>query len=164
MASAPAVSVSRPSRLVAGGRRIRIRPALDRPRLWKVTTGLSALLLAAVVAMAAQGSVQVVVAPPGDDAGVLPAWTRWCGDGQVRADRRRIAYCARVTGMVLTSTHGPAPGESHIAVVGGFHLFVVRMPEHTVDPGVGSRVQVIGPLLRARDGEREVQAFAWWRR
>ena len=158
------MSASRPSRLAVGGRWIRIRSALDRPTLWKVTTVLSALLLAAVVYLAAQGSFQIVLTAPGTTPARGQGWTRWCSDGQVRTDRRQIGYCSRVTGIVLASTHGPAAGESHLAIVGDFHLFIVRMPDRASDPGPGTHIEVVGPLVRARDGEREVQAFRWWRR
>jgi hypothetical protein len=152
------------SAVVCGDRRpvasgaARLGAALDRPRLWRVTAALAALLLAAVIAVAAQGSMTVIArAPAGRDI----AWARWCGHGQVRLDRRRLAFCARVNGIVLATTHGPAVGEIHLAVVGGFHLTLVRLPDGSRTPGIGARVTAIGPLLRARDGQREVQAFHW---
>ncbi len=77
----------------------------------------------------------------------------------MREDRRRLAFCARVDGLVLTSTHGPGAGEAHVAVVGAFHLTIVRLPDHAPTPAPGTRLVAVGPLLRARDGQREVQAF-----
>lgn len=138
----------------------RIRIALDRPRLWRVTAGLAALLLCGLVIGAAQGSMDVVAQRP---TGTVPAgeasWERWCTAGQARGDRRRLAFCARVDGRVLTSTHGPGAGETHVAVVGDFHLTIVRLPDGAPTPSLGTRLVAVGPLVRARDGQREVQAF-----
>jgi hypothetical protein len=132
----------------------RLRTVLDRPRLWRVTTVLAALLLVGLLAVLGQGSVDVVAKPP---VARSSAWERWCTSGQVREDRRRLAFCARVDGLVLASTHGP--GETHVAVIGGFHVTIVRLPDRTPTPALGTRVIAVGPLLRARDGQREIQAF-----
>lgn len=135
-----------------------IRSAFDRPRLWRSTTALAALLFCLLLVGAAQGSVDVIARqPPG--APMRAPWERWCKVGTVRVDRVRLAFCARVDGIVVYSNRGPARGEAHIAVVGGFHLTVVKVPTRTEVPSVGSRVVAIGPLLRARNGQREVQAF-----
>ncbi len=133
---------------------------MDRPRLWRVTAVLAALLLCGLLVGAAQGSITVVARRP---AGILPrggaSWERWCTAGRAREDRRRLAFCARVDGLVLTSSHGPAAGETHVAVVGEFHLTVVRLPDGAPTPSLGTRLVAVGPLVRARDGQREVQAF-----
>jgi len=138
----------------------RIRTALDHPRLWRVTAGLAAVLLCALIVVAAQGSIQVIAhrAAGGGESG-LDTWQRWCSSGHVRDDRIRLAYCARIDGLVLASTHGPGADETHVAVVGGFHLTIVRLPDGARAPGRGSRLIAVGPLVRARDGQREVQAF-----
>lgn len=136
----------------------RVRIALDRPQLWRVTTGLAALLLCALFVAAAQGSVDVITRKPDATRNAAP-WERWCTRGDVRADRIRLAFCARVDGIVVYSNRGPARGEAHIAVVGGFHLTVVKVPTHAAVPSVGNHVIAIGPLFRARNGQREVQAF-----
>jgi hypothetical protein len=138
----------------------RIRIALDRPRLWRVTAGLAALLLCGLIVVAAQGSIEVIAhrAADGRLAGGA-SWQRWCAAGEVRDDRLRLAYCARVNGLVLASTHGPGAEENHVAVVGGFHLTIVRMPDGAPSPSVGTRLVAVGPLVRARNGQREVQAF-----
>jgi hypothetical protein len=60
---------------------------------------------------------------------------------------------------VLTSSHGPAAGETHVAVVGDFHLTLVRLPDGAATPSIGTRLIAVGPLVRARDGQRELQAF-----
>jgi hypothetical protein len=134
----------------------RVRAFLDRPRLWRVTAVLAALLLCGVVVGAGQGSLAVIAQRPATEPG---AWERWCTTGQVREDRRRLAFCARVDGLVLASRHGPGPREIHVAVIGGFHLTIVRLPDGTASPSLGTRVVAIGPMLRARNGQREVQAF-----
>lgn len=133
-----------------------IRAALDRPRLWRVTTVLALLLLCGIIVGAAQGSIQVITGRP-----LVPStrWERWCTAGQAREDRLRLAFCARVDGLVLTSSRGPAVGETHVAVIGGFHLTIVRLPDHAAIPSTGTRLVVVGPLVRARNGQREVQAF-----
>jgi hypothetical protein len=138
----------------------RVRIALDRPRLWRITAGLAALLLVGLLVVAAQGSITVISArPPAASAANRPSWEQWCSAGQVREDRRRLAFCARVDGLVLTSSHGPARGETHVAVVGGFHLTIVLLPDNAPTPSAGTRLVAVGPLVRARDGQREVQAF-----
>ncbi len=138
---------------------MRMRSALNKPRLWRATAAVSGLLFCAVVVAVAQGSVTVVArAPAGAQAG-RPAWERWCTRGTARTDRQRLAWCARVHGRVVWTTHGPSVGEMHVAVIGGFHLTIVRMPSGAQPPGRGSALTAVGPLVRARDGQREVQAF-----
>jgi hypothetical protein len=138
----------------------RARIAVDRPRLWRVTAILAALLLCGLLAGAAQGTIDVIARrPAGVSSSGGASWERWCTAGQVREDRRRLAFCARVDGLVLTSTHGPGPTETHVAVVGGFHLTIVRLPDGTPTPPLGTRLVAVGPLVRARNGQREVQAF-----
>jgi hypothetical protein len=46
-----------------------------------------------------------------------------------------------------------------VAVVGDFHLTIVRMPDGAPTPSVGTRLVAVGPVVRARDGQRDVQAF-----
>lgn len=136
-----------------------LRRALDQPRLWRVTTAVAALLLCALLVVAAQGSVDVIGQRDRASAGTGTSWERWCTRGDVREDRIRIAFCARVSGIVVDSSRGPAAGEAHVAVVGAFHLTVVKLATDAAIPAVGSRVVAIGPLFRARNGQREVQAF-----
>ena len=137
----------------------RVRIALDRPRLWRVTTAVAALLLCALLVVAAQGSVDVIGQRAQASIGTGTSWERWCTRGAVREDRVRIAFCARINGIVVYSNRGPGPGEAHVAVVGAFHLTVVKLPTGAAIPAVGSRVLAIGPVFRARNGQREVQAF-----
>ena len=149
---------------VRRGATSKVRAALDRPRLWRATAALSALLLCGLVLVCAQGSLTIVAHRPpaaGSSVGVAktPTWVRWCTHGKAREDRRRLAFCARVEGRVLASTHGPAAGETHLAVLGDFHIMLVRLPDYAATPKAGTRIVAIGPLFRARDGQREVQAF-----
>jgi hypothetical protein len=138
----------------------RVRVALDRPRLWRVTAVLAALLLCGLLVGAAQGSIDVI--PRRSLAAMTTggaSWQRWCAAGTTRQDRRRLAFCARVSGLVLASTHGPKAGETHVAVIGGFHLTIVRLPIGSGTPSLGTRLVAVGPLVRARNGQRELQAF-----
>src|ERR1700761_3663996 len=120
-----------------------LRAVLDRPRLWRVTAVLAALLLCGVVAALGQGSLNVLAQRP--EAGSVP-WAPWCTAGQVREDRHQLAFCARVDGLAVASTHGPGAGEAHVAVIGDFHLTIVRLPPYTRTPSPGTRVIAIGPL------------------
>jgi hypothetical protein len=145
---------------------VTVRTTLDRPRLWRVTAALSALLLCGLVLASAQGSLTIIAHPPvagGEGAVAPPAWVRLCTEGRAREDRRRLGFCARVDGRVLGWTHGPGPQEAHLAVLSDFHIVIVRLPEGAATPPWGSQVIAIGPLFRSRDGQREVQAF-WYAR
>jgi hypothetical protein len=139
-----------------------VRAALDRPRLWRVTAALSTLLLCGVLLVCAQGSLTIIARLPaaaGQGAAAPPPWVRWCAGGSPREDRKRLAFCARVDGRVIASTHGPGPHEAHLAVISDFHLVIVRLPEGAPKPTLGAHIVAIGPLFRARDGQRELQAF-----
>jgi hypothetical protein len=135
---------------------------LDRRNLWRATAALSALLLSGLLLAASQGSIDVITKRslrPGSSTSARPSWLRWCSDGVVRHDRRRLAFCARVEGRVLASTHGPGVGEVHVAVLSDFHLFIFRLPDGSATPPIGARIVGVGPLVRARNGQREVQTF-----
>jgi len=138
-----------------------MRAALDHPRLWRVTALLAALLLGVLVFVCARGSLAVIATRPATSAqaAALPSWAPWCTRGVPRKERLRLAFCARVEGRVLESTHGPTAGETHVAVISDFHIVVVRLPEWEATPQRGTNVVAIGPLFRARDGQQEVQAF-----
>jgi hypothetical protein len=102
--------------------------------------------------VALQGSVRIE--PDAHGA----AWTRPCDAHRARADRTRIARCARVRGRVLWVRR--RVGEVHLAVIARLHLFVVKLAPGAAPPGVGSTLTATGPLVRASNGMREVQAFA----
>jgi hypothetical protein len=134
---------------------------LDHPRLWRATAVLAALLLGGLVFVCARGSLAVIATRPVTQAqaGALPSWATWCTRGLPRKERERLAFCARVEGRVLESTHGPTAGETHVAVISDFHVVVIRLPDWEATPSRGTNVVAIGPLFRARDGQQEVQAF-----
>jgi hypothetical protein len=135
--------------------------ALNRPHLWRVTAVLAALLLGGLLFVCAQGSLAVIAARPATtaQAAALPSWEPWCTRGVPRKERLRLAFCGRVEGRVLSSTHGPQADEAHVAVISDFHIVVIRLPDWEATPKRGTNVVAIGPLFRARDGQREVQAF-----
>src|ERR1700722_19364340 len=109
------------------GRTIGVRTALHRPRLWRATAVLSAVLLCGLLLLGAQGSLSIIHARPlaGAQTSSAPSWMRWCSKGEPREDRRRLAFCARVDGLVLATTHGPAVGEAHVALISDFHVVLV---------------------------------------
>ena len=138
------------------------RAALDRRRLYRAVAALAALLLCGAALGCAQGSLMIIFHKPaagGRRVAALPSWVYWCTRGKPRQDRKRLAFCARVEGRAIYSTHGPGRLESHVALLGYYRVVLVRLPEGAKTPADGQRVVAIGPLFRARDGLREVQAF-----
>jgi hypothetical protein len=123
---------------------------LDHPRLWRVTAALSALLLGGLVFVCAQGSPTIIAHKPATDGqhAAAPSWEPWCTRGIPRKERERLAFCARVEGRVLTSTHGPAAGEAHVVVISDFHIVVVRLPTWAATPDRGANIVAVGPLFR----------------
>ena len=131
-------------------------------RLCRAVAALAALLLCGTLLGCAQGSLTIIAHSPaagGRRVAALPSWAHWCTSGEPRRDRKRLAFCARVEGRAIASTHGPGRGESHVALLGYYQVVLVRLPEGARTPANGARVVAIGPLFRARDGLREVQAF-----
>jgi hypothetical protein len=112
----------------------------------------AATLIIAAAVVALQGSVDV-------EAGVQrAAWAHACDGHPARGDRVRLARCARVHGRVLWVRR--KPGEVHLALIAHLHVFVVKLAPGTAPPGIGSTLTATGPLVRASNGMREVQAFA----
>jgi hypothetical protein len=111
----------------------------------------AAALLALAAAVASSGSVEL------DRAGAA-SWSRPCASRPARPDRLLLARCARVSGHVVWTRRGAH--ETHLAVLADFHLLVVKLLPDVAAPGRGSSLTAIGPLVRARNGLREVQAFA----
>jgi pimeloyl-ACP methyl ester carboxylesterase len=144
------------------GGAVAVRAALDRPRLWHVTAALFALLLCGLVLVCSQGSLTIIANRPAtarQAAAALPPWEPWCTKGTPREERKRLTFFARIEGRVLASTHGPTADEAHVAVISDFHIVLVRLPNWEETPQRGAKIVAIGPLFRARDGQREVQAF-----
>lgn len=46
-------------------------------------------------------------------------------------------------------------------MISDFHLVIVRLPNWEPAPTRGAEIVAIGPLFRARDGQREIQAFGY---
>lgn len=130
------------------------RSVLHRPGLWRATAAASALLLAGLLTVSLPGQISLQ-----ETAAAAPSWARPCTERPARADRPRLAFCARVAGRVVAVRRGPTPGETHLALVSRLHLFVVLLPVATRPPATGSYLTAVGPLVRARNGLREVQAF-----
>jgi hypothetical protein len=124
-----------------------------------------AALLAALAALAAgavlagQGGVTVWTAGRIDS----PDWSQPCFHRTPRPDRPLLSPCSRVRGRVLAVRHkrvAPTQVETHLAVLAHFRLVLVKLDPGTAAPGVGRMITAVGPLVRARVGVREVQAFA----
>ncbi len=49
--------------------------------------------------------------------------------------------------------------ETHLMLIADFHVFVVKLSPHHSRPSLGSSITAIGPLLRARNGLREIDAI-----
>ena len=124
-------------------------------RARRVEVGL-ALAVTVLIAVGASVAFSGSVAIQREARGA--AWTRTCDGRPARPDRVRLAQCARVHGRVLWVRRGA--GEVHLALVARLHLFVIKLRPGGVAPHIGSTLTAIGPLVRARNGMREVQAFA----
>jgi hypothetical protein len=124
-------------------------------RLWRVAAAGAFALLAAGLAVAVPGTIEHY-----DGAlrlGERPGWSRACLGRAPRDDRALIHRCSRVEGRVLYVRR--EPGDAHVAVIARLRLFVVKLAPESVPP-LGSTIAVVGPLVRAANGLREVQAFA----
>jgi hypothetical protein len=119
---------------------------VKRARAWKLAAAAAAALLLGGAAVAVQGSV------------ALSQPARACAKVTPRPDRELIDRCARVEGIVLHVRRESA--ETHLAVVARLHLFVVKLDDGAHPPSTGSRWSAVGPLVRARNGMRELQAGA----
>lgn len=99
-----------------------------------------------------------------ESAAARPAWSAPCFWHQPRRDRPLLARCARATGVVAhVRTEGSADSaEVHFALVGRFGALIVKLgdPRMIETPSVGSRITAVGPLVRARNDMREIQAWS----
>jgi hypothetical protein len=117
------------------------------------------LAIAAATAIALGGGVVLQGSVRIDPGGAShAAWTRPCDGRAARPDRTLLARCARVHGRVLWVRR--RPGEVHLALIAQLHVFVVKLAPGMQSPGVGTALTATGPLVRASNGFREVQAFA----
>jgi hypothetical protein len=113
------------------------------------------------VALAGPGSIQILQHAPGTreiSRSPTASWSRACSGHSPRLDHPQLAFCARFDGRVIFS-HVES-GETHLLAVGGFHMVIVELPPGTHSPGLGSHIVAIGPLLKARNGQRELQAVS----
>ena len=65
--------------------------------------------------------------------------------------------------MAHVRTKGSAESaEVHFALVGRFGAMIVKLgdPRMIETPSVGSRITAVGPLVRARNDMREIQAWS----
>jgi hypothetical protein len=127
--------------------------------------GLAGALLLGIGAaglVAARGGVTTF---DGVDWSHAPAWASPCRGQTPRRDRRLLARCSRASGLVVwVRRKGPAaaPTEVHFAMLAGFHPLLVKLDDPRVQqaPGLGHRVTIVGALVRASNGMREIQAWS----
>jgi hypothetical protein len=92
-----------------------------------------------------------------------PGWAAPCLRTIPRDDRRLLKRCARVKGRVLwVKTRQEAGGRTkvHALVVARFQLFLAKFPPNASGPRMAGSVTVIGPMVRARNGLKEIQVMA----
>ena len=131
-------------------------------RRWRIALlTLVALVatLAVVTATATRLQTSSSLSVEGDSA-----WTAPCRSHEPRHDRVLLARCARATGVVA---HVRREGHStsqevHFALLGRFGALIVKIgdPPAFEAPHFGSRVTVVGPLVRAQNGMREIEAWS----
>ena len=97
-------------------------------------------------------------------ARAAPEWSAPCFRHEPRPDRVLLSRCARATGVVA-HVRAQGSGESaevHFALLGRFGALIVKLgdPAALATPSVGSRVTVVGPLVRASNDMREIQAWS----
>jgi len=143
-----------------------VRPAAKRQgrprrRYWRQVALIAAALFACELMLAAGGRVELVperAGPGGSPAGAARA----CSGHQPRQDRQLLHACVRVTGRVLYVRAERLSGgriETHLLVVASMHLLVVKPVAGLRLPSVGARIDAVGPMVRARNGLREVEAL-----
>jgi hypothetical protein len=148
-----------------GARRRRARLSRRATAVSKATALVAAGVLGAGTLLASMGAIDVYD-PSGrlraGDQETAPAWSDPCRRHAPRPDRVLLHSCARVHGRVLaakrTSDSDGTP-EIHLAVLSEFHVFLVKLAVAAPTPSVGSTITVVGPLVRARNGMREIQAW-----
>lgn len=124
---------------------------------------VAAVVLVALVVVALAAAVTRLETYGASAASGAPAWAGPCYAHEPRPDRELLERCARATGVVA---HVRARGdggwrEVHFALVGRFGAVIVKLgdPDVLETPDVGTRVTVVGPLVRASNGMREIQAW-----
>ena len=121
--------------------------------------------IAGVVAAAAAAFTSLeTFADESTSAAAAPKWSAPCFRHEPRPDRVLLSRCARATGVVA-HVRAQGSGESaevHFALLGRFGALIVKLgdPAALATPSVGSRVTVVGPLVRASNDMREIQAWS----
>jgi hypothetical protein len=117
--------------------------------------GLAALMLCVLLAVSGPGSVDTV----GAGASAAVRWAHPCWGHPPVLKHPQLASCARVAGREMFAYTQSGSGETHLLVLGGFHMFVVELPDGVRNPGWGSWITAVGPMVRGRFGLREVEAL-----
>lgn len=120
------------------------------------------VLCTAAVAIGAGGRVDTFGAagkgqPVTSDA---PEWAATCLRAEPRKDRKLLYRCARVEGRVIWRKTKGRVGqhEVHLLLVARFDLLLAKLPASTRSPpSIADDVTVTGPLVRSRNGLKEVQ-------
>ena len=133
---------------------------------WRPRSKRSRILLALASVVLALGLVGVTTTSfesyPG--SGPRPHWAEPCRNDKPRHDRQLLADCARSSGFVAWVRDEQTPSlnrDVHFALVGRFGVIIVKLddPDVIPVPRLSSRVTVVGPLVRARNGMREIQVW-----
>ena len=135
-----------------------------RHRRLLLVVGSGAAIAATVAAVATAFTRLETYSGASDVPGTAPAWSAPCFQHEPRHDRQLLARCARATGVVSYvrregSTHVQ---EVHFALVGRFGALIVKLGDSSLlrTPAVGSRVTVVGALVRAANDMREIEAWS----
>lgn len=137
-------------------------PSARRARVWSAAAIVVTAVLAATVLLASSGAVETFDAGwrrPPSASRVAPTWYLPCARRAPRSDRELLAACARVRGRVLAVRHEGAERETHLAVLAEFQLLLVKLGAGRRAPDLGETIVAVGPLVRARNGLREVDAI-----
>ena len=139
------------------------RRAKTRRRLLLVL-GIAAGVAAVLATLATAFTGLDTYSGRGTHRRAVPAWSTPCLDHEPRHDRELLARCARATGVVsYLRRKGSSPArEVHFALVGSFGALIVKLGDPTLlrTPALGSRITVVGPLVRASNGMREIEAWS----
>ena len=125
----------------------------------------SAAAIAAIVAALATALTRLETYSGASGApGTAHAWAAPCYQHKPRHDRQLLARCARATGVVsyVRREGSPHVHEVHFALVGRFGALIVKLGDPSVlrTPALGSRVTVVGALVRADNDMREIEAWS----
>jgi hypothetical protein len=128
--------------------------------LWRIAAAGAGLLVAIGIGAVVPGTIERYDPVPGA-AARAPTWVQPCMVTPPREDRLLLSRCSRVRGRVLfvrSESAGREAPETHFALTARLHLFVVKLDPDMPTPDLGATVAVVGPLVRARNGLREIEA------